>query len=94
MLPFNTERNLMLRWNDWSARLFSETADDDETVAEDSAEIARILGNRGPAWIADCTHRVRVLFHDDPQEQHIDDMGLDCRSRRRRWPADDHSSAL
>ncbi len=74
VLPFNTERNLMLRWQGWSARLIRETAEDDEQVADDSAEIARILGAAAPAGIADCTRRIRAVFHDDPDEQYIDEM--------------------
>jgi len=74
VLPFNTQRNLILRWKSWTARLFCETAEDDETVAEDSIQIAKILGKSAPAGIADCTRRVRAVFYDDPEEQYIDEM--------------------
>lgn len=74
VMPFNTERNLFLRWQGWSARLIRETAEDDELVAEDSVQIARILGAAAPAGIADCTRRIRAVFHDDPEEQYIDEM--------------------
>ena len=74
VLPFNAQRNLILRWKSWTARLFSETADDDEEVGEQSARIAKILGKGAPSGIADCTRRVRAVFYDDPEEQYIDEM--------------------
>jgi hypothetical protein len=74
VLPFNTQRNLILRWKSWTARLFCETAEDDEEVAEQSARIAKILGKGAPAGIADATRRVRAVFYDDPEEQYIDEM--------------------
>lgn len=75
VLPFNTERNLFLQWqSDWVVRVIYETAEDDELVVPDSIQIAKILGKAAPAGIADCTRRVRVVFEDDPDEQHIDDM--------------------
>ena len=74
VLPFNTQRNLILRWKDWTARLFSETAEEDEAVADDSLQIAKLLGKSAPAGIADCTRRLRAVFHDDPEEAYIDEM--------------------
>jgi len=70
-LPFQPSRNIILRWIGWSARLFCEA---DESVRHDAVEIARILGKSAPAGVADSTRRVRAVFHDDPDELHIDDM--------------------
>ena len=74
VLPFNTERSLILRWGAWTARLLSETAEEDETVVDDSVGIAKILGKSAPAGIAQCTRRLRAIFYDDPEEEHIDEM--------------------
>lgn len=73
-LPFNTERNLILRWEGWTARLFRETAEDDENVVEDSLQIAQLLGKTAPAGIGDSTRRIRAVFYDDPEEKFIDEM--------------------
>jgi hypothetical protein len=52
-------------------RLFYETGD---KALADAREFARILGKDAPAGVAESTRRVRAVFADDPDEQHINKM--------------------
>lgn len=70
-LPGKKTRNVMLRWTGWWTRLFYETGD---KALADAREFARILGNDAPAGLAESTRRVRAVFEDDPEEQHINTM--------------------
>jgi hypothetical protein len=60
-LPFAKDRSLALRWGTWFARVSYEAA---KSVAEDSAEIAGILGSAAPAKLAGIDKRIRVVFGD------------------------------
>jgi hypothetical protein len=68
MPPGKKTRNLMLRWRGWWVRLFCETGD---KALADTREFARILGSHAPAGLAESTRRVRAVFDDDAEEEHL-----------------------
>jgi hypothetical protein len=70
-LPFAKDRSLALRWGTWFARVSHEAG---KFVAEDSAEIARILGSAAPAKVAGIDKRIRVVFGDDDAGEYTNQM--------------------
>lgn len=71
LLPGKKTRNLMLRWSGWWVRLFCEAGD---KALADAREFARILGSHAPTGLAESTRRVRAVFEDDPEEEHLTEV--------------------
>jgi hypothetical protein len=70
-LPFWKDPSLALRWRTWFARVCYEEG---KRVADDSAEIARILGSAAPAKLAAIDKRIRVVFGDDDAHEYTNQM--------------------
>ena len=70
-LPFWKDPSLALRWTTWFARVCYEEG---KRVAEDSAEIARILGSAAPVKLAGIDKRIRVVFGDDDAREYTNQI--------------------
>ena len=66
-LPFAKTKSLALRWGTWLVRVSYKEG---TKVAEDSAEISRIVGSAAPPGLAGISKRVRVLFHADESREY------------------------
>jgi hypothetical protein len=66
LLPFAKNRTLALRWGTWLVRVCYEEG---TNVAQDSAEINKIVGSTVPYDLSDIPRRIRVVFgNDDTRE--------------------------
>ena len=70
-LPFEAEKTLALRWDGWFVSVAYEEGDD---VKNDSREIQKILGDTAPIVVSNIFRRIRVLFSDDVQREHTNEI--------------------
>ncbi|MBO9537873.1 hypothetical protein [Herbaspirillum sp.] len=70
-LPFAKIKTLALRWDAWLVRVSYEQG---ANVAQDSAEISKIVGDAGLCNIADIDKRIRVVFSDDDSQEHTNQI--------------------
>ncbi len=69
-LPFGGGQSVVLNWPSWQ---ITAAYEEDDRVAEDSAEIHRRLGAAAPAGLPDIRKRIRAVFGDDDRRQYTNE---------------------
>lgn len=69
-LPFGGRRVVALSWPSWVVTVAYEEGD---WVAEDSAEIDRMLGAAAPAGLSSIRRRIRAVFGDDDDREYTNE---------------------
>jgi len=70
-IPFAKNKTLALRWGAWLVRVSYEEG---ANVAQDSADISKIVGSAAPYDISGIAKRIRVVFSDDSTREYTNQI--------------------
>ena len=71
LLPFAKNKTLALWWGAWLVRVCYEEG---TNVAQDSAEINKIVGSTAPYDLSNIARRIRVVFGSDDTREYENNM--------------------
>ncbi|PHV09952.1 hypothetical protein [Chitinimonas sp. BJB300] len=66
-LPFAKNKSLALRWDKWLVRVSYE---DGDKVAQDTADIGKVVSCLAPFDLSSISRRIRLVFSDDDLQEY------------------------